>query len=196
MDGQAVVAEVRVNSAELTSTFKLLAKHVKARDKADVVIRYSGGRLLFDIVGVQRQVVAQGFWPGQARVPAAVVSAVAGVPFGSEQVTVKVADGKLYFNSNSRPCVWEAGRRQLLKLSLNAPLWEVLAMAQRHLADDIEASGLTATVAAAIERRDRIMGKATDLLAQLAVKPADLSALVGNCIAKATERIDFRDDEP
>ena len=176
-----------VNRDELIEAFKRLFKSVKLKDHAEAVLSMQEGLLRIDLGGITVKAAADGVWDGRARVaPRFLLDLSKASPPGSP-VQVSVQGGQLYVGQWSAPCVWTSGstappQPKPILLPVNPPLSRVLALSFLYTEEEIAASGLAGTVAAAQKKRDQLIAQAAALLLSLSVKPDDLQRTVDDCI--------------
>jgi hypothetical protein len=180
-----MVPSVTVSRADLATTLKLLAKFVRGRARAaDVVIRWCGDGLELEAAGQSTTLPATGAWPGQVRVPARFLLAIAPRLPPGDTLDLRVEAGRLRLGPISANCVWDERAPGQIELPLDPSITLILSLAHRYPADEIVRAGKAKLLREAQDRRDRLLLRAADVLRPLGVTPDDLLVAVNEAIAR------------
>src|SRR5688572_19240070 len=182
---QTMIPRVTVARADLAAGLKLLAKFVRARMRAsDVVLSWDGDGLALDAAGQSTVLPATGAWPGQVRVPARFLLAIAPRLPAGERLEIRVEAGRMYVNNVSVACTWDERGEQQIELPLDPPITLILSLAHRYSAEEIARSGNARLLRDAQDRRDRLAIRAADVLRPLGVTPDDVVGMINEVVAR------------
>lgn len=175
---------------ELKLALRTLAKVVKKRQASEAVLSLSGEKLSISLPGASAFVPAAGTWPGVVRAPGHFFLLLSKALPTEDPVHLSVAEGRLRIASTSIPCTVdvEGDQQGVINLPVNPPLHAILHVAGRYTRDAIEHAGLMPLVWQTEERRDKLIARAAELLAPLAVDGIDLRRLVDECVRRKHSR--------
>lgn len=176
-----------VQRAEFEAAFGLIRSLATPLPGEEAVLSFDGERLCIKLAGMGVAPAAQGCWPGQARVGASVMLALANVPPAGEVIKFRIADGELRVGTTIAACAWQTERSDPIVLAENASRAEILSLPLRYETAEVEASGYAETLKEAETWRSAQIGLALDSLATLGVTREDLAAVVGEALQRSVE---------
>lgn len=181
-----MAAGLKVRRPDLERALRNLAKFAKANQRrAEAVITFSKGQLTIAIPGMQVEIGAEGILLSRVRVPVRWLIGLSRTLSQEDPIIVNVERDYLSIGEAVVLCTRDHIEHGLVKLPLNAALIDILRVGQMLDREEIERSGLTAFVAGAEARRDRLLERAAELLAPLGVTREVLSELVGECVKRS-----------
>jgi hypothetical protein len=112
-NGPGAASEVRgrsgtlkVNSEHLAEALRLV-KRIKINARREISLSYADGNLVIEYPEARLLSQATGEWGGTALVKLGKLRAVADAKFAPGEVTVLVADGRIYIGGFSAECEWQ-----------------------------------------------------------------------------------------
>lgn len=186
-----------VDVKEWKKTLKLLfsGRSRKSEDFAD--FHLEGDLLTIASTGTETEIPVQSATPGNARLPLKVLLKVEPLltSFKKRELHVRVDAGQLRiesFNLTDRTIELRDRKRGPLDLPVNVSLLETLAAGLAYPADEIEASGLKARIAAARRTMEDAIDKAAGALKSLEIPRAAIAHLVNQQVAHRAKQFKSR----
>lgn len=170
---------------DFDASFTLIRKLCKASPEGEAVLSFDGECLHIELGGMGVTPAARGEWPGQARVRARFILALAKVPPSGEAIEFRVEDGRIRVGTTVANCVWQPAWSRCIELPENASRADVLALPLQYEHDDIEASGYANALKEAEEWRDDRIADALTALRDLGVTREDIEALAHEALRRA-----------
>ncbi len=170
--------DVSIARSDFLAALKRLRLVRSPKDVPEALISMEGEDLCFSVIGVATYAPAKGTWTGEVRISGALLLAMANTPPPGDPMHIFVREGRCYFGSMSTNCVEQDGWRSEIELPLDPGLDEILRIAFRHSAEEIEKAGLRLKVEDARARASKLVSKAAVILAPLGITGTDLRDLV------------------
>ena len=181
---EAVVAELKVDRAELVRSLKILLRLVKKKDAGDAVFSFEDGYLSIDLGGVSAMAPAEGQWPGEARVAGNLVFGLAKTLPAADPLPIRCENGRIFIDRFSAPCEWRPTPSQRIEPPLDAPPGWLLSVSLTYPEEQIRDSGLTPLVEKAKQRREACVAKAAQALSPFGVDPQAVEEFVDGYVRK------------
>lgn len=151
------------------------------------VVSFADGMLKVQFREFHFKARASGCWYGEATIPATFFKTLAkSPPYGENPLQIVYEQGNVTIGKADTNCKWKAVTPRTIELRANASLAEILTLSIRHSPEHIAESGLTETVAWAIQRRDELLAKAAAILEPLGIRQADLRGWLAASLEQRT----------
>ncbi len=173
---------VEVSGREFKAAVMTLAKVLGTRGSrrlAEATLRMRDGSLSIEHPSASMNVAAKGAFQADLRVSLIYLKELADAAGHSDLVVLEfdgrfLKIGRLGVSAAAIP----RSTTNRITMPLNASLADVLAIALSRSEEEIEESGLSQTIGAALTKRARILSSASKLLAPLGVTRASLSSFI------------------
>ena len=96
----------------------------------------------------------------------------------SDVVRLDIEGDRIAVGNYSLPCVWQSAGGHTIHLPADAPLSMVVRLSWERSEEEIEQSGLTGVVDAAVERMDKIVERAAKALGPFEITEDDVREFV------------------
>ena len=177
---------LRIPQPGMKEVYHHLKVFVRYKRKGKAVLTFDGTTVYFATPDMQVGALAEGNWPGQARIGMAALMAIAATPPDQDPLIIQVADGNLQFGPTfSCHCTWRQSKEPLIRLPINYTDATLTALSLRNNTEEIEASGLAEHVTMAKRRLHNRLKTATRALAHYHVTEKSLRELVENSLKNA-----------
>lgn len=170
--------DVSIARADFLNAVKRLRLVRSPKEIPEALISMEGQNLCFSVIGVATYAQAEGTWTGEVRISGAFLLAIAKMPPPGDPMHIHVREGRCYFGPMSTTCVEQDGWKSEIELPLDPGLDEILRIAFRHSAEEIEKAGLRIRVEDAKARASKLVSKAAVILAPLGISRTDLRDLL------------------
>ena len=160
---------------ELAHALRALRRTMpKRRRMPEALFSYDDGDLLLRMGGAKLRAAAWGRWTGVVRAAGHVVVTIDPALFQNDPVPVRVVGGRIKIGTCSMPCAWQETVPDSLLAPVDPSLLHLLRLPRERDAAAIVEAGLLGVVRDALDRRDRILERATRVLEPLEIGRADL----------------------
>jgi hypothetical protein len=173
-----MILSLLVNGRELAAALKTLRKFTKRSQDPQLVFTFDDNLLTIAAPGIKLKAMGLGSLKGQAYVYWHSLRGVAAVPPSDEEVMMKVEAGRLIIGSSSLPCTWQESILELIEMSMDAPLLDMLRLRMKYNDEQIARSGLTEAVWESERRMNELIVQASRLLAPLGVDRKTVARIV------------------
>ncbi len=167
-----------VRREEFLKALNLLQRAIPISRRQEVILSYDEANLHVDVAGATIAVPAVGTWPGQARVPAAMLQMFRRVPPPGDPFTFTIRGDHIHVGSMSFTCAWQGPWSSLIQLPVNYDRRMLVAIGLKYTAEQIRESGLERLVGEARSRFCAHIERAAKPLEQYGITDDDLMEYV------------------
>lgn len=176
---------VQIKREDFINALEEISGNIHPGEPSEAYFLFEDGQLVIELSnGKSVKIPAEGEWPGEAAVQDMFLLGLARYCPQDDPVPITVQDERLYISGASSLCRSYRQRGFTIDLPREASLAEVLTTELEHTQDEIQQSGLAERMAKAINKRDRIIKNAADILEPLKVDEEDLKRFVSENLKK------------
>jgi hypothetical protein len=195
-EGEFVNPSLKVSRREAIRAFASMARIKGVPENTEGVMTYDGRNIVIRLAGFETAVEATGFWPGQARLPASLLTRLGKAPLpDGDPVVFEVSGNRLRIGTLHVQCTWDTGADSRIELPLNPPLISVLRVAHLHSPEEIERSGLSELVSKAEQMSTSLVSEATSTLSALGVTTAQIESVVKKSVAQTDRPLSLEETQ-
>lgn len=173
-----------VERQTLLKALQVLKKSATPQKDEKALLGFADGMLIINVTGMRASIAAEGEWPGEARVDAAMLLRMSRAVPPGDPVIISIADGTLAINTFHIACAWQDAGWRVPFLPRNPTLLDLLRLPYDAFPQEIEASGLGEAVQNAVKERNKRINQALAILSPLGVTLEDLLSIIENCIVR------------
>lgn len=171
-------ASVTIARDELLKALKSISKFIKPKKFPEALISFKDNLLIIEAGGVDVEVPAEGNWTGQARIQSSALITISKQMPTDDPISIRVEANRLYISRFATLCIWKEKAIRNIVLPMDAPITMILSLALKYSQEEIENSGLMASLKLAEEKRDRLIDRALDVLQPLDLDYSDLKSAI------------------
>ncbi len=183
-----VNCSILISRKDLLDTLRQIKK-TKGLGGQPAIATFEEHYLCFDFGGCRFRIPGNGTWQGQVTFGSESLKHLAQAPLKFEDSVEVSCDGKsLRIGGWVVPCEWSGLFSPRITLPLGSSIMDILSLRKLYSSDDIERSGLEATLADAEAKVGKLLAQATATLSPLKIDESDLRRLVEQKILELVEK--------
>jgi len=178
------IASVRVRRREFEQALRGLAKISRFNQSSEAVIGFADGDLEVTVGGATVRVSAQGTWPGEAVMDAALLMGVGRLLPTGDPLTLAVEETTFSIQRWRAPCRWQVPEIAAIEVPMNASRLDYLRLGLVHTLDQLDRSGIRPEYDKAVEHRDGDITAAHNYLREYGVTHEEVRKLVESALMR------------